>query len=314
MCREAGVPLIVDEAHGSHLAFVDESSAVGAGADLVVQSTHKTLTALSQAAMLHQGHASSDSLGQAVADTLPLVQSTSPSALLLASLDQARQQAASRAGVVRLRRAKRLAALSKRKVQKLGYDVVTSPVSGARSSDFVGLDPLRMTVFVPSGYDADDALIEKFGVYCELPEDSSITFAFSAGTTAVHVRLLLEALRDFKHNLAEFGEGEGNGEGKGGEGMQAVLENYSGSSELACSMPPRDAVFAVHDKVALTDAVGRVSASTICTYPPGVPIVLPGEMVTTEAVSFLVAAQRAGATITGGVGGDEDGLVLKCLC
>ena len=66
-----------------------QRGAVAAGADLVVQSTHKTLTALTQAGMLHQGYTANESLGNAIAQTLPMVQSSSPSALLLASLDQA---------------------------------------------------------------------------------------------------------------------------------------------------------------------------------------------------------------------------------
>ena len=92
VCHKHGVPLLVDEAHGSHLSFLGLDSALQSGADVVVQSTHKTLTALSQAAMLHQGRASyqasspnEDGFGEelrgALSDALELLQSSSPSSV-----------------------------------------------------------------------------------------------------------------------------------------------------------------------------------------------------------------------------------------
>ena len=103
-------------------------------------------------------------LRNTVAQTLPMVQSSSPSAVLMASLDYARHQASTREGVLRLRRARRLASLARARISELGFDTLAPPMPPL-PSDFVGLDPLRVTVLVPGGgFDADESLIEDFGV------------------------------------------------------------------------------------------------------------------------------------------------------
>jgi len=299
ICKDAGIALIVDEAHGAHLSLIKETSALEAGADLVVQSTHKTLTALSQAAMLHLGRNSDAELAEGVSDSLDIVQTSSPNSLLLSSLDLARQQFVSRSGVARLSRARRFASVVRRDLETLGYRVLRPP-SVLRSS-FVHVDPLRMTVFVRSGFEMDDFLIEKFGVYCELPEDlqegvGALTFSFSAGTTSAHVRLLLRAFREAPWSSPpeeSFLMSDGNA-------WRQVTQT------AACQqMTPREAFFSTKERRRASEAAGCISAQTVSTYPPGIPLLVPGQLITQERLEYLEHARQAGAKLTGACEDDD---------
>ena len=185
-------PLIVDEAHGAHLSLLsprrdggagagasDEEGgglsrlgALAGGAEVVVHSTHKTLTSLSQASMLHVGRevaASHPDLLYAVGVSLDLLQSSSPSALLLASLDATRHLFASPRGPALLRRARRLAALVKRALRRLAprLQVLHTPEQlaggdclGGRARCVGGrlwLDPLRLVIRTAPSCSAHDA-------------------------------------------------------------------------------------------------------------------------------------------------------------
>ena len=184
-------PLIVDEAHGAHLSLLsphidggpgaagsDEvgegglGGALAGGAEVVVHSTHKTLTSLSQASMLHVGRgvaASHPELEEALAVSLDILQSSSPSALLLASLDATRHLFASPRGPALLRRARRLAALVKRALRRLAprLQVLHTPEQlaggdclGGRARCVGGrlwLDPLRLVIRTAPSCSAHDA-------------------------------------------------------------------------------------------------------------------------------------------------------------
>ncbi|MFM7426616.1 MAG: aminotransferase class I/II-fold pyridoxal phosphate-dependent enzyme, partial [Elainella sp.] len=171
------LPLLVDEAHGAHFAFHPDlpPSALAAGADLAVQSSHKTLSALTQAAMLHVRGERIDR--QRLSQALRLVQSTSPNYLLLASLDAARHQMAT-AGKTLLDQT--LAAAAQVKAQISRFLPVLSSAQLDPSRGFFSLDPLRLTVDVTplglTGFAADEILHQQFNVTAELPSSRQLTF------------------------------------------------------------------------------------------------------------------------------------------
>ncbi len=282
-----GLPLLVDEAHGAHLGFHPDlpGSALAAGADLVVQSTHKTLGAFSQASMLHLGRGARlepERLSQA----LRLLQTTSPNSLLLASLDGARRQLAL-GGEASLQRTLELAA-----------QVRTWPLGGL---SLLGpehlppgytLDRTRLCVLLAgvglNGFEADDWLRQQFGVTAELPTWGQLVFILSAGNTQQH----LDRLRAGLTALGEL-KAANPQQGTGSPAEPAQV------SAPVLRLSPRQAYFAPTRTVPLEKAVGQVSAELVCPYPPGIAVVMPGEEVTAEVLACLQALQTNGSLISG---------------
>ncbi|MEO0828662.1 MAG: aminotransferase class I/II-fold pyridoxal phosphate-dependent enzyme [Cyanobacteria bacterium J06642_9] len=177
-----GIPLLIDAAHGAHFGFHPAlpQSALATGADLAVQSTHKTLGALTQAAMVHiQGaRIDRDRLSQA----LQLTQSTSPNYLLLASLDAARQQMAI-AGEKLMAQTIELAIATHQKLEQIPGIKVFSLPKDRQNPGFHTSDPTRLTIDVTrlglSGFNADELLHNIYGVTAELPTLRQLTFMVS---------------------------------------------------------------------------------------------------------------------------------------
>jgi arginine decarboxylase len=278
------IPLLVDEAHGAHFAFHEDlpPSALSLGADLVIQSTHKTLGALTQASMVHlRGHKIDASR---MNHALQLVQSTSPSYLLLASLDGARKQMATE-GRQLLTKTLELAAIARQEIEKISGIAVLdfpAPISGCR-----WFDRTRLTVIVTglglTGYEVDDLLRERFNITAELPTLQQITFILSIGNTRDHIEKLIAAFRQL---AIEF-QGNGN--------PPVMLP----AEVPTAPMSPRDAFFAPAETVSRETAVNRISAELICPYPPGIPVLLPGERISIASLDYLQTVLAFGGTITG---------------
>jgi arginine decarboxylase len=282
-----GLPLLVDEAHGPHFCFHPElpQAALAAGADLVVQSTHKVLSALTQASMLHvQGnHICRSQLQRSLA----LTQSTSPSYLLLASLDAARQQMALH-GQAHLTAVLELAQQARSRLAAIAGLRVFGPADAAARG--YALDPSRLTVAVMglglSGFAADEALHQIWGVTAELPALQHLTFILSLGNTAADIEQLVAAFVGLSR-----------------EAQPASNPARQPPILLALAqlpaLTPRDAFFAPTEAVPLAAAVGRLSGETLCPYPPGIPLLLPGETICAEAIQSLQQIHQAGGSITG---------------
>ncbi len=283
------IPLIVDEAHGAHFKFHPELplAALEAGADVVIQSTHKTLSALTQAAMLHVrgDRVNADRLSR----SLQLVQSTSPNYLLLASLDAARHQMAMM-GEQLLSQTLQLVDRAAPTLKGLpNITLFESPQLPPQlpTEGFYDRDRTRVTLNVAelgiTGFTADAILTEQFGIICELPSLRHLTFVFSIGTTAIDVDRLVQAMTQ----LAQLAHSP---------------ETIPQPQELPppeTVISPRDAFFAPVQTVRLDQAVNQVSAELICPYPPGIPLLLPGERITAGAIDYLQTVQRSGGWISG---------------
>ncbi|MEB3309571.1 MAG: aminotransferase class I/II-fold pyridoxal phosphate-dependent enzyme [Snowella sp.] len=279
------IPLIVDEAHGSHFSFHPDfpPSALQSGADISIQSTHKTLGALSQASMLHlRGTRISP---QRISKALSLVQSTSPSYLLLASLDGARQQMALE-GQALLTRTLNLAKIARDRLSQLaGIQVLTAtePELGFR-----WLDPTRLTIDVSrwglTGFEVDEILRQAFQVTAELPTLRQLSFIISLGNTQLDIDQLCQAFTILSDRYTVSSRNSLD--------LPALPP-----SQLACS--PREAYFAPTETVLIKDACDRVSAELICPYPPGIPVLIPGEIITQEALDYLRQVQQLGGMISG---------------
>ncbi|MGB1775255.1 MAG: lysine decarboxylase [Synechococcus sp.] len=271
LLQAQGWPVLVDEAHGSHFAAqVDPllpRSAVQAGADLVVHSLQKSSTGLAQTAVLWlQGNRLEP---ERVERSLGWLQTTSPSALLLASCEAALQDWQSAAGRERLRLrlcdARALASV----LRQRGLPLLDTQ------------DPLRLVLNTAahgiSGLDADDWLLPR-GWLAELPEPATLTFCLGfarhRGLDRAFVRMWSRLL-DAHPNRAPFPT------------FEAPPLPLVASPDLALSQAWRAPSRRVH----LDDAVDQLSAELLCPYPPGIPLLIPGERVDQDRLAWLQRQQ-----------------------
>ncbi|NJN37452.1 MAG: aminotransferase class I/II-fold pyridoxal phosphate-dependent enzyme [Acaryochloridaceae cyanobacterium CSU_3_4] len=282
-----GIPLLVDEAHGAHFRFHPDlpQSALAAGADLAVQSTHKVLGALTQAAMLHgQG----DLIERhRVSQALQLVQSTSPNYLLLASLDVARQQMAMQ-GEALMQQVLALADRGRSHLQVLeGYPDWDSVET---CSGWVTCDRTRLTVpaalLGQNGYAVDRTLIQTYGVTAELVTPDHLTFLISLGNTQADIEQLGRALKSLS-------------QGPRHPSSQIPWRDATKPRISIPSLSPREAYWYPCESVPFQEAGHRICAEWICPYPPGIPVLLPGETVQPGDLSYLSEVKHRGGIITG---------------
>lgn len=285
VAHSAGVPLVVDAAWGAHYGFhpLLPESPLHQGADLVIMSTHKLGGSLTQSAMLHLGHGPfAAALEPLVERAFVLEQSTSESALLLASLDLARLHLQS--SEARIGRSLELAEEFREQVRSRGRFRIASDFFG-RFDDIEAVDPSRVSIDVAagglSGHAVRDAMLREFDIHFELSTDACVLAIIGPGSTP-DVTRIVEAL----HSLPD----------------DDCAVDVAGLARFELPLPgesrmrPREAAFAASDVVSASAAVGRVSSTSLAAYPPGIPNVMPGEVITAETVEFLrhVAAAPAG--------------------
>ncbi|UWF77278.1 MULTISPECIES: aminotransferase class I/II-fold pyridoxal phosphate-dependent enzyme [Microbacterium] len=294
VAHEAGAPLIVDAAWGAHFGFHEDvpENPLRLGADLVVSSTHKLGGSLTQSAMLHLGDGPfADELEPLVERAFRLEQSTSESSLLLASLDLARdalQTGRDRIGAAiaaadelrdRIRRGRR-------------FRIVSDTFD--RFDDIVAADPLRVSIDVASGGvhgpTARELLMEQDGVYFEIATETCLVAVVAPGVVPDVARVV-----DALHALPVDADAAAD--------VDAIEAATVLPEPGPLAMLPRDAFLRSAETVDAADAVGRVSAAALAAYPPGIPNVLPGEVITEDVVRFL---QRVAATPGGYVRGAAD--------
>jgi len=290
VAHSRGVPLVVDEAWGAHMAFHEAlpEHALAAGADLVISSTHKIVGSLTQSAMLHLGHGSL--IGEDVVDrAVTLTESTSPNSLLFASLDAARRQAAVH-GRELLGQTMAALALARAQIRAIpGLDVLDERLAG-RPGVFA-YDPLRLAVDVrgiaANGYELAPMLREIDDINLELYGQNVIVAVFGMGERGLpEAERLVGALRSAVERV---------GVDPGGE--RASFAPPPPWGELA--MTPREAYLGPQEVVAAEHAVGRIAAESLATYPPGIPNVLPGERLTPETLAYIQRTLELGGSVRG---------------
>ena len=290
VAHAAGAALVVDQAWGPHFGFHPgvPRSALALGADAVITSTHKLVGALTQAAMLHVasgGRVDPGPVGRAVR----LVRSTSPSSLLLASLDAARRQLAVH-GQALLAGTLAAAAHARAAIDAVpGCAVVGERLVGRPG--VAAWDPLRIVIDVRgtgrSGYEVAAALRAGSDIHLELATHATLVLVLG-----LHEQP--EALERFVHDLgatlAEIAQPI--------EPARAPLVRAPAlGQELAVA--PRDAFLGETEVVPVDAALGRISCEAIAGYPPGIPALLPGERIRAEVVAYLRELAAAGARLHG---------------
>jgi arginine decarboxylase len=271
------MPLLVDEAHGAHLPYHPAlpRSAVQHGADVVVQSAHKTIGALTQAALLHiQGDRVPLSRLQHL---LALLQSSSPSVLLTASLDAARQQMA-REGQTRLTTVLQLAATARETIRQIpGLWCYGDELIG--SYGIAAHDPTKLVIRVRetgmNGTAFAARLSDCYGITVEFADMQHLIASITIADDEARVERLLAGLR----GVAAMGEPTAD------RPLAASVPQLPPIPPLALN--PRQATFAPSRVIPLEAAVDAICAEQIMPYPPGIPLVMPGEVLTAEMIAYL---------------------------
>jgi lysine decarboxylase len=292
VAHDRGVALVVDEAWGPHLRFSPllPASALECGADLVLSSVHKLVGSLTQSAILHLGE--SGLIDEDVVDRcVTLTESTSPSALLTASLDAARRQLAVR-----------------------GAELLAETIAG--------LERARAAVREIPGLDVlDERLVGRPGVHRWDPLRLTIDVR-GTGSTGTRVASLMRELDDINLELAAenvivavFGMGEDAAASADRlvSSMRHAVEALGAEEEIPrrpfaapppwgrLEMSPRQAFLGPQEAVPFSDAVGRLAAESLAAYPPGIPNVLPGERLTQDTIDYIGVVVEHGGWVRGAV-------------
>ncbi|HET8592976.1 MAG TPA: amino acid decarboxylase [Solirubrobacterales bacterium] len=285
-----GVPLVVDEAWGSHLYFHDmlPPGALRGGADVVLSSTHKIVGSFTQSAILHLGEGGrvdEDLLDRSVT----LVESTSPNALLTASIDAARRFAATRGQELLTETLETLERTRERIREIPGLDVLDERLAGATS--VAAWDPLRLSIDVrgtgATGHRIAQLMRDRDDINLELFSENVIVAVFGLGEPAAEPaeRLVMALARA----TADLGPSDL-------EKRRAFAEPPPwGPLELA----PRDAYLGAQEVVPFDHAEGRIAAESLAAYPPGVPNVLPGERLTAPTLAYIADSLAHGGLVRG---------------
>ncbi len=274
-CHRAGVPLLVDQAWGAHLGFHPDlpPHTLALGADAMVTSAHKTLAAFTQGAYLFARGGRLD-LAR-VEEAFEGLHTTSPSAAILASLDRARALVANE-GAELLERTLGLArAFRERTADVDGLVVVDSD------------DPTKLVVAL-AGTGADGLAVEQDlwadGVRLELANRDTLVPLLTIGDTEESVTRLADSL------VRSLARRRGSARVPGGASAVWSVEPH-------VAMSPREAFFAAREAVPARAAIGRVAAELVAPYPPGIPAIAPGELVSAELLDALREAGTAGTRL-----------------
>lgn len=274
------IPLIVDEAHGAHFRFSDRfpASAVGLGADLVIQSLHKTLPSMTQTAVLHRctGRVEKERLQQ----FMGIYQSSSPSYVLMASVD-ACVETLKRDGTEMFRRfTDDLLRLRERLSENKRIRLITPE----KSSEKGIYDYDRSKVLLSAeggslnGHRLHRMLREVYGLELEMETEQYVLALTSVGDTRDGFDRLARAVEEIDRKLQQ----EENPSERPAE------QTGSGSVEVPCQkLIPAQAMDAQVQRVSLEESVGRISAEFVYLYPPGIPLLVPGEVMTGQILKNM---------------------------
>ncbi|HFH0841902.1 TPA: aminotransferase class I/II-fold pyridoxal phosphate-dependent enzyme [Streptococcus pneumoniae] len=284
MAHEAGMMVLVDEAHGAHLHFTDKLpiSAMDAGADMAAVSMHKSGGSLTQSSLLLIGEQMNP---EYVRQIINLTQSTSASYLLMASLDISRRNLALR-GKESFEKVIELSEYARREINAIGgyYAYSKELIDGVSVCDF---DVTKLSVYTQgiglTGIEVYDLLRDEYDIQIEFGDIGNILAYISIGDRIQDIERLVGALADIKRLYSR-------------DGKDLIAGEYI-QPELVLS--PQEAFYSARKSLTLDDSVGQVCGEFVMCYPPGIPILAPGERITREIVDYIQFAKERGCSLQG---------------
>ncbi|WP_042275292.1 aminotransferase class I/II-fold pyridoxal phosphate-dependent enzyme [[Clostridium] dakarense] len=273
VCKEKNILVLIDEAHGAHFPFNEElpTSAMELGAHMSAVSMHKSGGALTQASILL---INKDIDGDKIQQTINMLQSTSASYLLMASIDGARHNLVKN-GQSQLLNAIKLARYAKSRLNKINnIKVLSKELLKNKGVDYIDETKLCINVSNLSltGYEVYDLLYKGFDIQVELGDINNVLALISLGTTKEDVDKLINSIE-----------------------IIALISSKNvskGTVKIKQINPiirlnPREAFYSKKESINIEDCVNRISGESIMAYPPGIPVVAPGELITKEIIDYI---------------------------
>ena len=265
-----GITVIVDGAHGAHLNFIEMIDPISAGADAVTISMHKTGGSFTQSSLLLlKNHRIKP---EAIQKTLSMLQSTSANYLLMGSLDVARRELALY-GKERYRQLKPIVEQAIREIEsETKFEILKDEYVANhfnQTHDWTKL-VIRVNGAGLTGFEVYTLLKEKYRIQMELAEGYVVMAVITSSDTEDTIARLVSALKDIERTY--------------GKKLVIMFPHVTANQVNELVMSPREAFYAEHEQVAIDDSIGRVSADTLMIYPPGIPLLIPGERISPEVV------------------------------
>lgn len=284
LAHAAGMKVLVDEAHGTHLYFGENLpiSGIAAGADLAAVSMHKSGGSLTQSSLLLCGEGIDS---EYVRQIINLTQTTSASYLLLSSLDISRRNLALR-GKESFGKVSRMAEYARSEINAIGgyYAYGKDLIDGDSVYDY---DVTKLSVYTQgiglTGIEVYDLLRDEYDIQIEFGDIGNILAYISIGDRIQDIERLVGALEDIKRN---FGHAEN--------------DLYCGDFiQPEVIMTPQKAFYAGKEQIPLEETAGRVCGELVMCYPPGIPILTPGERITDAIIEYINFARERGCSLQG---------------
>ena len=284
MAHDAGMYCLADEAHGTHFYFGENMpiSAMAAGADMSAVSMHKSGGSLTQSSVLLIGERVSEGH---VRQIINLTQTTSGSYLLMSSLDISRRNLAVRGKEV-FNKVIKMAEYAREEINAVGgyYAFGRELINGDSIFDF---DPTKLSVHTRdiglAGIEVYDLLRDEYDIQIEFGDIGNILAYLSIGDRFQELERLVSALAEIRRRFHKDPKG-------------LMSQEYI-DPEVVCS--PQEAFYANKESLPLRESVGRVCSEFVMCYPPGIPILSPGERITKEILDYIEYAKLKGCSMTG---------------
>jgi lysine decarboxylase len=276
--------LLADEAHGTHLYFGAglPKNAMAAGADMAAVSMHKTGGSLTQSSLLLLGERVN---ADYVRQIINLSQTTSASYLLLSSLDIARRELALH-GEETFEKVLGFADYAREEVNKIGgYNAFGA--ERRNGADFFDFDRTKLSIHTRdiglAGIEVYDLLRDEYAIQIEFGDIGNILAIISVGDRMLELERLIAALSEIRRLYAKDPAG--------------MFDHEYIAPDVVFS--PQKAFYMESESCALEDSVGEICAEFLMCYPPGIPILAPGERVTKNALDYILYAKDRGCFLTG---------------
>ena len=284
MAHDAGMLCLADEAHGTHFYFGDNMpvSAMRAGADMAAVSMHKSGGSLTQSSLLLIGENVNE---RHVRQIINLTQTTSGSYLLMSSLDISRRNLALRGKEV-FRKVIEMAEYAREEINAVGgyYAYGRELINGDSIFDF---DPTKLSVHTRdiglAGIEVYDILRDEYDIQIEFGDIGNILAYLSIGDRIQELERLVSALAEIKRRYKKDPDG--------------LLSQEYIDPEVVCS--PQEAFYSQKKSIPINESSGFVCSEFVMCYPPGIPILAPGERITKDIIDYIQYAKAKGCSMTG---------------
>ena len=284
LAHDHGMLALVDEAHGTHLYFGEDLPvcAMDAGADMASVSMHKSGGSLTQSSLLLT---SKNVSWEYVSQIINLMQTTSASYLLLSSLDISRRNLALR-GKESFRKVREMAEYAREEINSIGgyYAYGREMVNGGSIYDF---DVTKLSVYTRdiglAGIEVYDLLRDEYDIQIEFGDISNILAYISIGDRIQDIERLVGALADIKRLYSK-------------DSSQMLATEYIAPKVLTT---PQKAFYAPKVSLPIRETAGKICSELVMCYPPGIPILAPGELITEEIIEYIMYAKEKGCSMQG---------------